>query len=69
VQVAGPAGGLDDLGDVGKAEVAHGDGLEGADFQAAVAAVAGTAAHEHTVPRQAGAARQQDGLVGLDHNR
>jgi hypothetical protein len=48
---------LDDLGDVGKAEVADGDGLEGAHLQAAVAAVAGAVGHGHALPRQAGAQR------------
>ena len=46
--------------------MADGDGLEGAQFQAAVAAVAGAVGDEDALPGQAGAAGQQGGLVRLD---
>jgi hypothetical protein len=44
----------------------HGDGLEGAQLDAAVAAIAGTLQDRDAMPGQAGAAGQQRGLVGLD---
>jgi hypothetical protein len=47
----------------------HGDGLEGAQLDAAVAAVAGPVQDRDAMPGQAGAALQQGGLVGLDDNR
>jgi hypothetical protein len=47
-------------------EVVHGDGLEGAQLDAAVAAVAGAVQDGDAMPGQAGAAVQQRGLVGLD---
>ena len=40
--------------------------FEGAQLDAAVGPVAGAVQHRHVTPRQAGAARQQGGLVGLD---
>jgi hypothetical protein len=48
------------------AEVADRDGLEGADLDAAVAAVAGAVGDGDVVPGQSGAAFQEGGLVGLD---
>jgi hypothetical protein len=45
------------------------DGLEGADLDAAVAAVAGAVQLGDAVPGQALAAVQQGGLVGLDHEQ
>jgi hypothetical protein len=69
VQVAGLAGDLEDLGGVREPEVADADHLEGAQLDAAVAAVAGAVGPGHAVPRQAGAARQQRGLVGHDHKQ
>jgi hypothetical protein len=65
-KVTGLAGDLDDLGGVREAEVVDGDGLDGTQLDAAVAAVAGAVGHGHAVPGQAGAAVQQRGLVGLD---
>jgi hypothetical protein len=64
-QAAGPAGDLDDLGGVREPEVVHGDGLEGSQLDAAVAAVADAVQHGDVVPGQAGAAGQQRRLVGL----
>jgi hypothetical protein len=55
VEVAGLAGDLQDLGGVGAPEVVDADGLEGAQLDAAVAAVTG--------------AVQQGRLVGLDHEQ
>ena len=46
-----------------------GDGLAGAQLDAAVGPVAGAVQHRHVTPRQAGAARQQGGLVGRDRER
>jgi hypothetical protein len=46
--------------------VAHGDGFEGAQLDAAVGLVAGAVGDGDVVPGQAGAAVQQGGLVGLD---
>ena len=46
--------------------MADGDDLEGAVLDAAVAAVAGAVGDRDAVPRQALAAGQQGGLVGLD---
>jgi hypothetical protein len=66
VQVAPLAG---DLGGVRDPEVADADGLEAAQLDAAVAAVAGAVGHGHAVPGQAGAACQQPELVGLDHQQ
>ena len=68
-KVAGLAGDLEDLGDVRKAEVVDGDGLEGAQLDAAVGAVAGAVQHGNVVPGQADAAVQQGGLVGLDREQ
>ena len=51
---------------MGEAEAVDADGLEGADLDAAVAAVAGAVQHRDAMPGQALAARQQRGLVGLD---
>jgi hypothetical protein len=68
-KTAGLAGDLQDLGGVREAEVAHGDGLEGAQLDAAVPAVAGAVADGHVVPGQPGAAVQQGGLVGLDYEQ
>jgi hypothetical protein len=56
----------DDLGGVREPEVVHGDGLEGAHLDAAVATVAGAVQHRDAVPGQAGAAVQEPGLVGVD---
>jgi len=66
VQVAGLASDLDDLRGVGEPEAVDGDGLEGAQLDAAVAAVASAVQDGDAVPGQAGAAVQQGGLVGLD---
>jgi hypothetical protein len=60
------AGDLDDLGGVGEAEVVDTDDFEGAVLDTAVATVTGAIQHGNTVPGQAGAARQQGRLVGLD---
>jgi hypothetical protein len=49
--------------------VGDGDRLEGAQLDAAVGPVAGAVQHRHVTPRQAGAARQQGGLVGLDREQ
>jgi hypothetical protein len=68
-KVADLTGDLDDLGGVREAKVAHGDGLENAQLDPSVAAVAGTVAHGDVVPGQGGAAVQQDGLVGLDREQ
>jgi hypothetical protein len=68
VQVAGGAGDLQDLGGVGEPELVDRDGLEGAQLDAAVAAVTGAVQHRDAVPGQALAAVQQ-GLVGLDHEQ
>src|SRR5215217_3449304 len=65
-EVSDLAGDLDDLGGVREPEVVHGDGFEGAQLDAAVAAVAGAVQHRDAMPGQAGAAVQQRGLVGLD---
>jgi hypothetical protein len=65
-KLAGLAGDLDDLGGVREPDVVDGDGLEGAQFNAAVAAVTGAVQHGDAMPGQAGAAVQQGGLVGLD---
>jgi hypothetical protein len=51
---------------VGEAEAVHGDGLEGAVLDAAVAAVTGAVQDRDAVPGQALAAGQQGGLVGRD---
>ena len=67
VQVAGLAGDLEDLGGVGEPEMVDRDGLEGADLDAAVAAVAGAVQLGDQAPGKALAAVQQGGLVGLDH--
>jgi hypothetical protein len=50
---------------VGEAEAVHGDGLEGAVLDAAVAAVMGAVQDGDAVPGQLGAALKQAGLVGL----
>jgi hypothetical protein len=68
-QVAGLAGDLEDLGGVGEPEMVDRDGLEGADLDAAVAAVAGVVQLGDQAPGRALAAVQQGGLVGLDTNR
>jgi hypothetical protein len=47
---------LDDLGGVGEPEVVHGGGLEGAQLDAAVAAVTGAVQDGDAMPGQAGAA-------------
>jgi hypothetical protein len=65
-QVTDLAGELDDLGGVGEGELADGDGFDGADLNAAVAAVAGAVKHGHVVPGQPLATCQQGGLVSLD---
>ena len=65
-KVTGLAGDLDDLGGVREAEVVDGDGLDGTQLDAAVAAVAGAAGHGNLVPGQPGQALQHGGLVGLD---
>jgi hypothetical protein len=66
VEVAGLAGDLQDLGRMGEAEVVDRDRLEGADLNAAVAAVTGAVQLGDAVPGQALAAVQQGRLVGLD---
>jgi hypothetical protein len=66
VQLPGLAGDLDDLGGVRKAEVVDRDHLEGAQLDAAMAAVAGAIQHGHALPGQVLAAVQQGRLVGLD---
>jgi len=66
-QVAGGAGDLEDLGGVGEPEMVDRDGLEGAELDAAVAAVAGAVQLGDQAPGKALAAVQQGGLVGLDH--
>ena len=68
-KLASLAGDLDDLGGVREPEVVDGDGLEGAQLDAAVAAVAGAVQDGDAMPGQAGASVQQRGLVGLDDNR
>jgi hypothetical protein len=60
------AGDLQDLGGVGEPDVVDGDDLEGAVLDAAVRLVAGAIQDRDAVPRQALAAGQQGGLVGLD---
>jgi hypothetical protein len=50
-------------------EVVHGDGLEGAQLDAAVAAVAGTVQDRDAMPGQTGAAVQQHRLIGLDNQQ
>jgi hypothetical protein len=65
-KLAGPAGDLDDLRGVREPEVVDGDGLEGAQLDATVAAVAGAVSDGDAIPGQTGAAVQQRGLVGLD---
>src|SRR4029450_13170308 len=65
-KLAGLAGDLEDLGGVREPEVVDGDGLEGAQLDPAVAAVAGAVQDRDAMPGQAGAAVQQGGLVGLD---
>jgi hypothetical protein len=57
-KLAGGAGDLEDLGGVRKAEVVDGDGLEGAQLDPAVGAVADAVQHGDVVPRQVGAAVQ-----------
>jgi hypothetical protein len=47
-------------------EVVHGDGLEGAQLDPAVGAVAGAVQLGDAMPGNAGTALQQRGLVGLD---
>jgi hypothetical protein len=47
-------------------EVADRDRLEGPDLNPAVATVTGAVQHRDAMPGQALAARQQQGLVGLD---
>jgi hypothetical protein len=69
VQVAGLAGDLEDLGGVGESELVDRDGLESADLDAAVAAVAGAVQLGDQAPGKALAAVQQGGLVGLDHEQ
>jgi hypothetical protein len=53
----------------GSPEVTDADGLEAAQLDAAVAAVAGAVGDRDAVPGQAGAAVQQGGLIGLDHQQ
>ena len=65
-KVAGLAGDLEDLGGVGEPEPGDRDGLEGAQLDPPVGAVAGAVQHGHVVPGQAGAPVQERGLVGLD---
>jgi hypothetical protein len=60
---------VQDLCGVREADVAHGDGLEGAQLDAAVGAVAGAVGHGHVLPGDGRAARQQGRLVGLDHQQ
>jgi hypothetical protein len=50
-------------------EVVDGDGLEGAQLDAAVAAVAGAVQHGHLLPGQAGAAIRSVGWLALTVNR
>src|SRR6266508_6147243 len=66
LQIPGLARDLDDLCGVREPEPVDGDGLEGAELDAAVAAVAGAVQHRHAMPGQAGAAVQQHRLIGLD---
>jgi hypothetical protein len=66
VEVAGLAGDLQDLGGVREPEVVDADGLEGAQLDAAVAAVTGAVQLGDAVPGQALTAVQQGRLVGLD---
>ena len=68
-KVADLAGDLQDLGGVREAEVVDGDGLEGAQLDPAVRLVAGAVPDGDVVPGQGGAAVQQRGLVGLDHEQ
>jgi hypothetical protein len=54
---------------VREAEVADGDGLEGAQLHPAVGAVAGAVGDGHVLPGDGGAAVRQRGLVGLDREQ
>ena len=65
-KLADLAGDLDDLGGVREPEAVDGDGLEGAQLDAAVAAVAGAVQDGDAMPGQTGAAVQQHRLIGLD---
>jgi len=60
---------LEDLGGVREPEPSNQDGLEGAQLQAAMRAVAGAVQHGDAMPGQAGAAVQEGGLVGLDREQ
>jgi len=68
-QVADPAGDLKDLRGVRKHEPAHGDGLEGAQLDPAVRAVAGAVQDRNVVPGQPGAPVQQRGRLALTVKR
>jgi hypothetical protein len=69
VQVTPFAGDLDDLGSVREPEVADRNRFEAAVLDAAMATVTGAVGDWDAVPGQAGAAVQQRGLVGLDHQQ
>ena len=62
-------GDLDDLRGVREPEPTDGDGLEGAQLDPAVRAVAGAVQDGNVVPGQPGATAQQQRLVGLDREQ
>jgi hypothetical protein len=66
VQGPDPAGDADRLGGVGEVQASHGGDLQAAEFDPAVAAVAGVVGEGDLAPRQGGELLVQGGLVGLD---
>jgi hypothetical protein len=69
VQVAPFAGDLDDLGGVREPEVADADGLEAAQLDAAVAAVAGAVGDRDAVPGRRAQRSSRVGWLALTTNR
>ena len=68
-QAADPAGDLDDLGGVRESEPADRDGLEGAQLNSAVRAVAGAVQDGNMLPGQADATVQRVGWLALTVNK
>ena len=68
-EVSDLAGDLDDLGGVREPEVVHGDDLEGAQLDAAVAAVAGAVQHRDAMPGRRAQRSSRVGWLALTQNR
>jgi hypothetical protein len=68
-KLAGLAGDLEDLGGVREAEVAHGDGLEGAQLHPAVGAVAGAVGDGHVCQGMAAQRSSSRGWLALTTSR